>query len=119
MGYTNFGKIIRKQMIDKEENLNDLASLFNVTSAFVSAVLIGKKTVPDDWYNQLCSHYNLENDEKKELYEAYCDTKNSVKLDVANYNTEKKKLALQFQRKLPELSEEEIESIFDILGEDD
>ena len=39
MGYTNFGKMIRKLMIDNEENLGTLSNLFDVSTAFVSAVL--------------------------------------------------------------------------------
>lgn len=43
MGYTWFGKSIRKLMIDNEENLGNLAQLLGVTNAFVSSVLIEKK----------------------------------------------------------------------------
>lgn len=118
MGYTRFGKSIRKLMIDNEENLGDLAQLLGVTTAFVSSVLIGKKPVPEEWYNKLSEHYGLDDLAKNDLYDAYCETKNTVKLDVSNVETGKKRLALQFQRRLPELSEEELKSIFDILGED-
>ena len=118
MGYTRFGKIIRKLMIDNEENLGTLSKEFNVTTAFVSAVLIGKKPVPEEWYEKLCTHYNLKDNERGDLYDAYCDTKNTIKIDLANVQTGKKKLALQFQRKLPELSDDELKSIFDILEKD-
>ena len=119
MGYTNFGKKIRKYMIDKDENLGTLAEMFDVSTAFVSSVLIGKKPVPEEWYSKLCDHYNLNEEERNILYDDYCDTKNTIKLDVSQVDTGKKKLALQFQRKLPELSEEEWKSISEILGEED
>ena len=119
MGYTNFGKTIRKYMIDKDENLDTLAEMFGVSTAFVSSVLIGKKPVPEEWYSKLCDHYNLNEEERNNLYDDYCDTKNTIKLDVSQVDTGKKKLALQFQRKLPELSEEEWKSISEILGEED
>ena len=115
MGYTQFGKIIRKLMIDNDENLNTLAKLFNVTSAFVSSVLTGKKPVPEDWYAALCDHYNLDEAMRSTLYDAYCSTKNTIKLDVSNVEINKKKLAIQFQRKLTELSDEDLQSMFDIL----
>lgn len=117
MGYTDFGKTIRKLMIDKDENLGVLAEMFNVSTAFVSSVLIGKKPVPEEWYGKLCDHYNLNKEERKNLYDEYCETKNTIRLDVSQIDTRKKKLALQFQRKLPELSEEERKSISEILGE--
>lgn len=119
MGYTNFGKMIRKLMIDNEENLGTLSNLFDVSTAFVSAVLIGNKSVPEEWYNILCDHYALDEKEKENLYEAYCETKKTIKLDLSQVQTDKKRLALQFQRKLPSLSQDELQSIFDILGEDD
>ena len=42
----------------------------------------------------------------------------NVRIDVENVPLTQKKLVLQFQRKLPELDEEEIQSIFNILKED-
>lgn len=119
MGYTKFGKTIRKHMIDRDENLGTLAEMFNVTTAFVSAVLLGKKPVPEDWFNKLCEHYSLNEKDKNELFDDYCDTKNTIKIDVSNVATSKKKLAIQFTRKLPELSEEELKSIMGILGEEE
>ena len=116
MTYSSFGKIIKKLMIDNDENLSNLAELFSVTTAFVSAVLIGKKPVPEEWYEKLCDHYNLNEIEKSNLFDAYCNTKNTIKLDVSNCKTEKKKLALQFQQKLPNLSDEDLKEITKVLG---
>lgn len=118
MGYTNFGKIIKKLMIDAEDNLGTLSKLLGVSTAFVSAVLVGKKAVPEEWYSILCNHYSLDEKGKEELYEAYCETKKSIKLDLSNEQPEKKRLALQFQRKLPTLNQNELQSIFKILGKD-
>ena len=42
MKYTAFGKVVRKLMIDRDENLKDIAKLFDVCAAFVSLVLGGK-----------------------------------------------------------------------------
>lgn len=116
MGYTNFGKIVRKLMIDNDENLGDVAALMGVSSAFVSSVLTGKKNIPENWYNTLCDHYSLDEKTKEELYNTYCEEKNSVRIDVENTSLESKKLAIQFQRSFPTLSEEELHEIWEILG---
>ena len=71
MGYTKFGKAVRKFMIDKDETLGDLATLMGVSTAFISSVLTGKKKVPEDWYGTICGHYNLNENERKNLYDAY------------------------------------------------
>lgn len=118
MGYTKFGKIVRKEMIDHDENLLSIAQLLSVTTSFVSAVLTGSKSVPDNWVDELSKHYDLTSLKYDELYNAYCEDKKSVKINVENVPLTQKKLAIQFQRKLPELDEDEIEFIFNILKED-
>lgn len=115
-GYTSFGKIIKKLMIDNNENLEDIAKEFNVSIAFVSSILTGKKAIPDNWYETLCEHYNLKDAEKSKLYDAYCESKNIIKLDVSDTTIDGKKLALQFQRKLPSLNDEDIGEMFKILN---
>lgn len=44
---TRFGKQLRKLRIDREERLKDMADRLNVTTAYLSAVENGKRTVPD------------------------------------------------------------------------
>lgn len=115
MGYTKFGKMIRKEMIDHDENLLTIAKLLVVTTSFVSAVLTGSKSIPDNWVYELSKHYGLEGTKYNELYDAYCEDKKNVRIDVGNVSLTQKKLVLQFQRKLHELNEDEIQSIFNIL----
>ncbi len=118
MGYTRFGKFIRKLMVDNDETLKDLAELLDVSTAFVSSVLIGKKPVPKNWLESLSDHYNLDDEKINELSDAYDESKNAIKIDVSDCEVGKKKLALQFQRRLSSLSEEEVKSLLDILGKE-
>ncbi len=118
MGYTRFGKIVRKEMIDHDENLLSIAKLLGVTTSFVSAVLTGRKSVPDNWVNELSNHYNLKGSKFDEFYDAYCEDKKNIKISVENVPLSQKKLALQFQRKLSSLDEVEVQSILDILNEE-
>lgn len=117
MGYTKFGKIVRKEMIERDENLLSIAQLLGVTTSFVSAVLTGGKSVPDNWVDELSKHYGLEGSKYSELYDAYCEDKKNIRIDIENITLDHKRLAVQFQRKLPELDEGEIQSILDILKE--
>ncbi|MBQ4443711.1 MAG: XRE family transcriptional regulator [Clostridia bacterium] len=119
MGYTTFGKIVRKLMIDNDETLCDVASFTSGTTAFVSAVLTGKKNVPDGWIDAISTHYHLSEKEREELYDAYCEQKSSVRIDIGQMNINGKKLAIMFQRKLPGLTDEEMDSIRAILGDSD
>lgn len=118
MGYTRFGKFIRKLMVDNDETLKDLAELLDVSTAFVSSVLTGKKPAPMNWVDALSNHYNLNGDERNELSDVFDESKKIVKIDVSDCEVGKKKLALQFQRRLSSLSEEEVKSLLDILGKE-
>lgn len=119
MAYTNFGKILRKKMIDKEENLLNLAEVLNVTTPFVSSVMTGKKSIPESWVDVLSNHFQLNEKEKSELYDAYLEDKTNVKIEVSQLDLSQKKCAIQFQRKLGGLSDEEINQILEILSKGD
>lgn len=118
MGYTKFGKIVRKLMIDNDNTLGDVAMMMGVSSAFVSSVLTGKKNIPESWYNTICHYYSLDDKSKEELYNAYCEERNSIRIDVENMPLESKKLAIQFQRSFPTLSEEKLHEIWEIIGKE-
>ena len=52
---------------------------------------------------------------KKELEYAEKESKNSLKFDLLKYNEEQKNIALQFQRRLDNLSNDEIRKLRKIL----
>lgn len=116
MKYTNFGKIVRKKMIDNEENLLDLANILDVSTPFISSVLTGNKSVPDSWITILSNHFNMSEEEENGLFDAYCEDKKNINVVLNDASFLQKKTAIQFQRKLPELSEEELKEISNIIG---
>ena len=115
MGYTPFAKNVRKMMIDADENLLDLSELLDCSVSFVSLVFTGKKAVPESWVEIISKHYDLNDIQREELFEAYCESKRNVQIDLSNSNNSQRKLALQFQRNLNGLTEEEIERLSEIL----
>lgn len=119
MGYTTFGKYLRKLMIDNDETLQDLAKLFNVSIPFVSSVLVGKKNIPANWLELVSEKYRLTDEQKKELKVTFEESKNSIKIDLSTCNNYQRSLAIQFQRNLSLLSESEIKIIEDLFGDKD
>ena len=115
MGYTPFAKNLRKMMIDADENLVDLSKLLDCSVSFVSLVFTGKKATPESWVEIISKHYNLNGIQKNELFEAYCESKKNVQIDLSNSNNSQRKLALQFQRNLNGLTDDEIEKQSEIL----
>lgn len=115
MAYSEFGKKLRKILIDNNIRISDFARLLQVSSSFVSSVICGKKNVPETWIPFIVKHFNLSTKEKKELEYAEKESKNSLKFDLLKYNEEQKNIALQFQRRLDNLSNDEIRKLRKIL----
>ena len=118
MAYTKFAKTVRKLMIDADENLSDLAKLFDVSIAYVSSVFTGKKTIPEKWVDLIINHYELNETRREALIKDYSESKDVLRIDISEMNSANKTLAVQFQRKLDNLSAEDIEKLKEILKED-
>ena len=68
-----------------------------------------------DWYEKLCSIYDLSSEEQKNLKEAIEESANAVKINLLNCNESQKNLAFQFQRSFPDLDEETSKKIIELL----
>lgn len=112
---TSFGKLLRKIRIDNGEILKDMANKLQVTSSFLSAVENGKKKIPDQWLNVLCTCYGLTEKQRKDLEFAYCETNNSLKISFDGLSAENKQLVFSFARKLNSFDSKEIEQLRTLL----
>lgn len=57
---TELGKFMRKIRIDKDERLFDMAKRLGVSSAFISAIELGKKSPPEGFEEKITSAYDLQ-----------------------------------------------------------
>ena len=94
---TRFGKQLRKLRIEKDERLKDMAGKLGVTTAYLSAVENGKRTVPDAWIYDIMEMYDLSDDEARELQSAAYENKSDLTIDLND--TENVEVALSFARK--------------------
>ena len=115
MAYSEFGKILRKILIDNNIKIFDFARLLDVSSSFVSSVICGKKNVPDTWIPFIVDHFKLSTKEKEELEEAEQKSRTSLKFDLLGCNDEQRNVEIQFQRSLEKLTPKEIEELSAIL----
>ncbi len=111
-----FGKFVRKLRIDTEELLLDMANKLNVKPSFLSAVELGKKSVPQKWLNQIVDLYNLNSIQKDDLQLAIDNSKKQLTIDLIDKTEEDKTLLLSFARKLDALDTKEKELIFKVLN---
>lgn len=112
---SEFGKFCRKLRIEKNELLINMAQKLNVKPSFLSAVEVGKKSIPEKWKDEIVEKYDLSQEQEEELVEAIENSVRQIKFDLTQ-NEENRDLLLAFARKLDILDTNEKESILKILN---
>lgn len=110
MALTPFGKAVRKARLDADVTLSDMASHFNVTSAFLSAVETGRKKVPNGFASQVESYFLLEGVKTPPL-QPLADVSNET-LSLEGLNPEHQMLVAGFARTAwNEINEDELDNL--------
>lgn len=112
---TKFGKFTRKLRIDKGELLKDMANKLQVSSSYLSAVEVGKRTAPKKWASMIRDIYSLSESDYKELLNSIDKSRNEVKFNLAEMKEKDQNIILSFARKFDSLDETEKEEIKRIL----
>ena len=115
MASSLFGKELKKLMIENDENLINIADYLGVSIPFVSAVISGKKNVPDGWVEKISIHYKLDFQNQNYMRDLGEKSKNILKINLTNCSNQQRGLALQLQRNLSNLNDSEIKKLMDIL----
>ncbi len=116
MNYTEYGKELKKILIDKNYRIYDLASALSVSSAFISSIITGKKNVPEDFNERIAKVLLLSNEEKELLDAKAALSRDLIKIDLSMCNQNAKNTVIAFQRNLNDLDDETLEKINDILN---
>lgn len=119
MGYTKYGELMRILRIKAHEVMGDTAKLLGVKVPFISAVENGKRNVPDDWLPILIEHYQLDDVQQAELYDAVEASKTQMKINLVSATNAQRRLAVQFQRSFENLDEDTAEAIMKLLKKED
>lgn len=112
---STFGKFIRNLRMDRNELLKDMADNLGVTSSYLSAIELGKRSVPSVWLDKIISLYELPYDKAKELEQAIDDSLFEVKVDLKGRNNEDKDLIISFARNLDNLDQESKRKILEMI----
>ena len=105
---TSFGKFSRKLRIDQGELLKEMADKLGVTSAYLSAVEVGKRNVPEEWIDKITSIYGLAANEVVLLRSAYDQAVTQLKIDMTDHAPRQREAAMVFAREFKEMDEEAI-----------
>lgn len=111
---TKFGIVLRKIRLDEQELLKDMAAKLNVSSAFLSAVETGKKKIPANFVEKVCSVYKLDESTRKELVLAEEMSAQEMKINLAGITPGQHQVALSFAKALDGLTDDEISAIMRI-----
>ena len=105
---TEFGKFNRKLRIDKGELLKDMAKKLGVTVAYLSAVEVGRRKIPEKWLSMLAILYDLSAEDTTKMYSAYYQSIDEIKINLSNQSPSYREIATMFARELNSLTESEL-----------
>lgn len=114
---TAFGKAVRKLRVDRNLLLKTMAADLNVTSSYLSGLEHGKKHIPENFIKRIRDIYGLNDEEVQALIKAKEMTVLNINIELANKTPAQIKLASVFAKKLNSLSENQIERVFEAIGE--
>lgn len=111
-----FGKCMRR--IRGEESLRTCAKRLEITASFLSAMEVGKRTVPDIYYEKIKELYNLNEEQSKELYESIIYTNQRVDIEITKMNKAQQQTTVMFARKIESANPELVEKLRKVLSEE-
>ena len=112
---TKFGKLLRKLRIDQGQVLKQMADTLNVSSAYLSAIELGKRNIPDDLVESISVKYNILDASLNEFREAAELSQSSIKVNLADSKDQNRETLLAFARKFNELDEAQLKKINDVI----
>lgn len=115
---TEFGKELRKMRIDAGEVLKDMATKLGITSSYLSAIEVGKRTVSERILTNIQEKYTLSEAEMLRLRAAVEKDKPKVEINLKNTTPVQRSTILAFARTFHELDRETLEKIQKLLSEE-
>lgn len=112
---TSIGDFLRKLRLIKGQKLKDMAETLEVTSAFLSAVENGKKSMPDSWFSKVKDKYELTNEQYEQMKQCSLESQNAISLNIKNASGINRELAISFARQFNEMDEETSQQILSVL----
>ncbi len=115
---TSFGRLLRQLRERKGDSLRDLATKLDISAAFLSAMEIGKKKIPNDYACRIAEIYNLNSEELKELEDSITITNKKVMLDLDNMTDDQVEASLIFARKIKDADSDLLDKLMKALKDE-
>ena len=114
---TQLGQFLRKLRIGNNEVLADMAQKLNITSAYLSAIELGKRSIPENLFSNLVEMYQITKEGEVELQKAIDASITSVEIDLDNISLAGRETVVAFARKLKDLDDVSLNNILEYLKE--
>lgn len=112
-----FGRILRKIRIDHGEILKDMAVKLKVSSAYLSAMEVGKRIVPKKIIDEIVRIYLLDGDTATKLRIAAEENEKTIQIKIDTTTPEKRNAALVFARNFDNMDSALAEKIVKLMQE--
>ena len=113
-----FGKLMNEIREKENESLRTMAKKLEISAAFLSAIELGKKTIPLEYADKISSIYNLDSEYKEKIVDAISKANKQIKLGLDDLNQEQEDVALLFARKINKADPELLEKLRKALGDE-
>lgn len=97
---SKFGVCIRSIREQKKDSLRQMAIKLGVSAAFLSAMEVGRKTIPIEYVEKIKKIYNLSDEQEIQLENSIYETNERVPIELAAMNEAQKDISLMFARKI-------------------
>ena len=108
------GKFLRILRVSRDESAKTMAERFGVSSAYLSAVELGKRPMPSSWKDIIIREYNLNEKNQQKLQEAIKESLVSITINLSDMDSKKKELLLSMAKK--DLDDETIDKLCEIIN---
>lgn len=115
---TAFSNVMKEVRSNEGESLRTMAKRLGISAAFLSAIEVGKKTIPLDYADKITEEYKLSKEMHDKIKDAIFDTNDMIKLGLNDLNDEQKDVSLLFARKITNADPELIKKLKEALEND-
>ncbi len=110
---TAFGKFLRKLRVEQELVLREMAESLGISSAQLSAMELGKRTIQPTLAKKIVERYGVASiEEVEQLIDV---SQPAIKTDLTSGNDKQRETMIMFARAFDELSDEQLKSVQDII----
>lgn len=112
---TPFGRALRKLRIERGETLAIVAESVGVTAAFMSAIETGKKNLPQELFQKIARHFQLNKEQTLELQDLAQQSVTEVRIGMQGRDDNIRDFVAVFARTFDTLTPDDRKKVMKLL----